>query len=305
MSGDERILHLFERVYRALLVIYPRSFRDSFGPHMVQVFRDSCRDEVRRAGSIGLLVLSARTLWDLLSTAFAERSKTVVPLFSASRLIRLSGLAAMLGGTLGVLVELGSILYWHGFPYDSSSVLYIEGSLDLLGVFGPLLVAAGMLGLYVSMTRGPRNMAALGVILVCLSTIVLAVLTVYEYLAILSSGYPKNAVIPVGVYDVGVMFQFVGCLLLGEAVFKTRILGRWSALPLALGSIPLFWPFVIGAIVLLQLAVSPQGLIGESSLAPYAFLALPGVLFELGWVVVGYLLLSGRTIASERSPRVA
>ena len=43
---------------------------------MVQVFRDSCRYEVGRAGVLGLVALLARTVLDLLSTAVTERNKT-------------------------------------------------------------------------------------------------------------------------------------------------------------------------------------------------------------------------------------
>ena len=63
-----------ERVYRVLLLAYPREFRRDCGTEMVQVFGDLCREEMRRGGALGLVRVWARTLLDLVATAFAERS---------------------------------------------------------------------------------------------------------------------------------------------------------------------------------------------------------------------------------------
>ena len=46
-------LHVSERVYKALLVAYPKRFRDAYGPYMAQVFRDAAE----KAGLIGLVAL--------------------------------------------------------------------------------------------------------------------------------------------------------------------------------------------------------------------------------------------------------
>lgn len=73
MSRLDRAPRVSERIYRSLLVVYPKQFRDAYGPHMVQVFRDLYREEVRRVGKAGLVRLWARTGLDLASTAVAER----------------------------------------------------------------------------------------------------------------------------------------------------------------------------------------------------------------------------------------
>jgi len=70
---DGRILCVSERVYRALLVVYPKEFRDAYGPQMVQAFGDLCRESVERGGSTGLIALWIRTLVNLASTAVVER----------------------------------------------------------------------------------------------------------------------------------------------------------------------------------------------------------------------------------------
>jgi hypothetical protein len=43
-----------ERVYRVLLLAYPREFRRECGAEMVQAFGDLCREEKRRGGSSGV-----------------------------------------------------------------------------------------------------------------------------------------------------------------------------------------------------------------------------------------------------------
>jgi hypothetical protein len=64
-----------ERVYRVLLLAYPREFRRDCGTEMVQAFGGLCTEEMRRGGALGLVRVWARTLPDLAATAFAERSR--------------------------------------------------------------------------------------------------------------------------------------------------------------------------------------------------------------------------------------
>ena len=51
-------------LYRLLLAAYPAAFREEYGPEMIQVFRDTMRDEHRRRGLWGLLMVWLRTLAD-------------------------------------------------------------------------------------------------------------------------------------------------------------------------------------------------------------------------------------------------
>jgi hypothetical protein len=71
---DGRILRVSERVYRVLLVVYPKEFRDAYGPQMVQVFRDSCREESRKGGA-RVVRLWLHTILDLGTTAILERTR--------------------------------------------------------------------------------------------------------------------------------------------------------------------------------------------------------------------------------------
>jgi|GEM_PF-465440 len=72
MNRPKWTLPVLDRVYRLLLKGYPGEFREKYGADMAQVFRDRCRDESRRRGTWGLVVLSLHTLADLVRTVPAE-----------------------------------------------------------------------------------------------------------------------------------------------------------------------------------------------------------------------------------------
>jgi hypothetical protein len=76
-TGPGWVSSVSGRVYEALLAAYPKQFRREYGPQMVQVFKDLCREEQRRDGAFRLAKLWVRTLLDLATTAFVERSKVV------------------------------------------------------------------------------------------------------------------------------------------------------------------------------------------------------------------------------------
>ncbi len=61
-----------QRIYRVLLLAYPRAFRQVYGADMVQVFGDRLREQ-RRSGVRGSLGLWLHTLRDVFTTAPIER----------------------------------------------------------------------------------------------------------------------------------------------------------------------------------------------------------------------------------------
>lgn len=65
----ERKKTLSERIYNKLLSLYPVEFRNEYGPLMIQLFRDRCRDEKRMAH------LWIDTLFDLAATVPAQHLK--------------------------------------------------------------------------------------------------------------------------------------------------------------------------------------------------------------------------------------
>ena len=62
-----------ERAFRALLLLYPRAFRDDFGDAMVEFFRDRLSDERAVHGALGTLAIWGRAITDTLHHAPLER----------------------------------------------------------------------------------------------------------------------------------------------------------------------------------------------------------------------------------------
>lgn len=62
-----------ERVYRTLLLAYPKDHRDEYGAPMTQLMRDRVRDE---GGGLRTGLVWARLFSDLVSTAISERMET-------------------------------------------------------------------------------------------------------------------------------------------------------------------------------------------------------------------------------------
>lgn len=62
-----------ERVYRMLLLAYPRDFRREYGLQMEQAFGDLYREAAERDGRRGIALLWAQTISDLARMAVAQR----------------------------------------------------------------------------------------------------------------------------------------------------------------------------------------------------------------------------------------
>jgi hypothetical protein len=68
----DTVLLVAERLYHILLFAYPAAHRREYGPFMVQLFRDLCRDSYRQKGFVGLLRLWSHVLIDTAVTAVVE-----------------------------------------------------------------------------------------------------------------------------------------------------------------------------------------------------------------------------------------
>ena len=127
-SGIERPIELSAGVYGTLLTLYPKEYREEYGPHMVQVFRDSCRYEVGRAGILGLVALLARTVLDLLSTAVTERNKNP----EVHRKVVMKMWLGRIGGA--VLIGLTWAVVWAPVAVLIGLIVDPDGSMDEMWV---------------------------------------------------------------------------------------------------------------------------------------------------------------------------
>ena len=71
--SEKSIINGCLRVYRFLLLSYPREFRGAVGQNVEEAFRDKCREDYRSSGLRGLCRLWVRTLRDVATTATGER----------------------------------------------------------------------------------------------------------------------------------------------------------------------------------------------------------------------------------------
>lgn len=237
------------RVYRMLMRAYPHDIREGYGEEMVGCFSDACRDEVRSRGARGLAAVWARTLPDLMFTAFKERSNMLArnaylplpPIVVA----RWGALAALVGGILGIafhLIEyslLGALDVVTGVNYSNDPVIRFLTLLLIL--FALTLSSLGLFGLYgtlVSRSGRLRRLAAAGGVFGALSAVLLVATSGYATAHELASGSalfsPFEWIWYTGTYvfDIALLFWFVGLLLLGIAAARERLLGWMRVLPL-------------------------------------------------------------------------
>ena len=131
---------LSPRIYTFLLLAYPTAFRREFGPHMTQVFRDSCRDQQRQAGRFGLLHVWLRTFVDLVKTAPQEHLENFGKEDSFMNNLRRDAIAV--GGCLLVII-VAFFLLQYGRSHNVSSILlfgYILDAVVTTGLIGNLIV---------------------------------------------------------------------------------------------------------------------------------------------------------------------
>jgi hypothetical protein len=130
-ASPNRILALSAEVYRQMLAVYPARFRDEYGPHMAQVFRDCCREAFRRRRWLGVAWLWITALADLGLTAAHEwLGNNRGPSHYAHKLGL--GLAAGMAG--GAAAGLGSRLSMRGIALAGGlqPTFTLEGTLGLL-----------------------------------------------------------------------------------------------------------------------------------------------------------------------------
>lgn len=114
MSSQRASLSGHQRLYRTLLLAYPRAFRQVYGADMVQVFGDRLRDERERSGRRASVRVWFLTLLDLFKTAplqRMEKTMTREAAFAVMFAILLAvAVAASAMGIGGGVLPIGMIL---------------------------------------------------------------------------------------------------------------------------------------------------------------------------------------------------
>jgi hypothetical protein len=326
-----RVVSSSERLYRALLAAYPKQFRRAYGREMVQVFRCMCREQVVSGESGGLARLWVRTLLDLLATALAERAKQALGIStlvgSSPTLARWSGLAAG-----GVLLIASGVLSWvnEALLYGEETAIGGEAqgpqwALGLVYEVGYLLFIGGLAGLFGLLERARRarpsqaragrslrlaycsavaGLVPMGLAVVATVANVVQLSTVGVVTIGGPGGIPKGSFVDVAL-DVSYWLKLsglpLGIVLLGVAVLRWGLLGRWSVLPLAIGLLmkPLLGYFTFYLLALLTGAdISDGDIVLNPTPWPdwsgFYMYVVDNAIIGTSWVLLGWVLLSGR-----------
>ena len=258
--------------YRLLLVAYPARFRHAYGSHMLQVFRDSCRDAEQRQGAWGVYRLWLPTLWDLVTTVWSERIAEGVSM-SAQQWQRLGSLAAL---TTGAFLIMPLVLPYIA-PFlgtDDPRIGIPVFILHLVLYFGATL--ALQVRLQPDLGRLGWIMGA--VVLLSMSVSGLSELFFFWELALM---VPLTYVLAEVGYVGGLIYS-VSALLYGLLALKSRLGPIRNILPLC--------TYGISALAALAWAFIP--LTGVSILS--STFSLYGTVFPvlsgIGWIAIGIFL---------------
>ena len=160
MMTQTPLITLSERIYRALLILYPAEYRLEYGTLMAQIFRDVSRDAYRSQGALGLAFWWCATLFDLTRTVIEQHRKVTM---SKSTFIQWTGILLIIGGAFWGLAAFSQFQ-----PDDHYSYYGIYQVLILLAAPGILLIGLGCIGLAL---RYESALGALGKWLLYLSGI--------------------------------------------------------------------------------------------------------------------------------------
>jgi hypothetical protein len=155
------------RLYRALLLVFPVSFRHAYGDEMARAFRDLCRDAWRTGGAGGVLALWLVALRDLLLAASAEH-------MGGLTMLRLTMILSLAAPALFVLDHLVFMVWAVSFgdPPDFMTNVAIYGFIGWLG----LAVVAWLVGAFVAARQGRWGWFALALCLPYVGSLLYSVL---------------------------------------------------------------------------------------------------------------------------------
>ena len=215
------------RVYHALLVAYPKKFREHYETHMVQVFRDSFRDAFHRHGMPGVIDLWLHTFADLLVTALIERVMESSRYMFSPKVILWGGVAGVFSGMFWMMTGLA--------PSTGGATLVIALVLGL----------GGLASLYSRQAGQGGRLGLAGFALGLIGT-VLTLATLWWFFTFLSGSTnmelhsrierePVHVARAVLIIMLAFVTLGVGLALLGIASLRAKILPRWRGLPMGLG----------------------------------------------------------------------
>jgi hypothetical protein len=273
------------RIYRALLVAYPKTFREHYEIQMVQVFRDSFREAYHHNGMPGVIDLWLHTFADLLVTAFVERiSEGSQYMFSPK------------------------VILWGGVAGVFSGMFWMMSSGGVAIVLALVLGLGGLASLYSRQAGQGGRLGSAGFALGIIGTVLALATLWWGFISFSGSTYmeihsrierePVLAARAVLICMLAFVTLGIGLALLGVASLRAKTLHRWRGLPLGLGLLNTILAITGWLIYYVPLS---QGRNPWNPWNPgdYVVPFIVSVLLGLGWMRLGFML------ATEAEAQVA
>ena len=272
------------RIYRALLVAYPKTFLEHYETQMVQVFRDSFRDAYHHKGMPGVIDLWLHTFADLLVSALMERIAEGSQYMFSPKVILWGGLASVFGGLFWMLAGLS----------NSPAALVLALVLGLGGLVGLFSRQAGQ--------GGKLGLAgfALGIIGTVLPLAVLWWAFTSGLVANMKRD-PASAAPWALIFPLALVISGIGLTLLGLASWRAKTPHGWRGLPLGLGLLSILYSLTIWLVSIVPLS---QGRLPWDTWNFGFYVLYPAVhvLLGLGWMGLGLMLTTEAEPQVTQSP---
>jgi len=137
-------LETSKRLYRSMLLLYPKSFRQVYGQEMIQTFGDCCHAALSRGGTKSLIELWGFTFYDLMMTALAEHLRNGLVMFK--RLFGLGKEYTMLDHLLHLDVALRTDIGRIRANNEDSMISVVPQDPQIMTKRGALFVVADGMG---------------------------------------------------------------------------------------------------------------------------------------------------------------
>ena len=223
MFPSAKLLALSNRIYCLLLYLYPASFRQEYGYHMAQLFRDDVRGTMQESGGVAVVGLWFLAFFDLLKTAVAEHFWEIFHM-PIEKLTRWSGAAAALGG---LLLAIGVISIARLTRWANGIETAVAGS--WLAVITALLMVLGLFGLYKCL---PTTIGHLNTLAFMAAAGGLLTLHVGWVIGVWTNNFGNRFDVAAAASFVFATLWLAGFIGMGILAMTTRALGRWSFTPL-------------------------------------------------------------------------
>lgn len=196
---------------------------------------------------------------------------------SYATVVRLGGLAALVGGVLVVITGLVELIALDYEDFDETALTGTYAFVSLLYLFAVILVLGGLVGLYAGQLEAAGPLGLFGFLVAFFGTALLVGAVWFQTLAartlaLAVPGFFEDD--PAG-WGMGSSYVLaaLGWLLFGVATLRARVYPRWAAILLIIGAVLLGLP-------------------------------VPGVeiVFAVAVAWLGFVLFTGRA-AAERTPR--